>query len=288
MISKISLFFLLCLSFAVIAQNRENQNNLTGSLSTDANLILVNYPSKGDPQISFPSENKKLPMLAGLLSLIIPGAGEIYTEEYLKAGIFLVIEVAAITVDVIYLKKGDKATEEFKTFANANWSARRYAEWLNTYRVELGITNPPIDLGLVDQKDYSQINSNESQVSVNGKAFSHHLPRYGDQQYYELIGKYHQFNHGWSDSDNNTIEWLNNISPMFVDYAKMHIKPDNIYRVASTAVIGIYVNHFLSALDAIWSATTFNKNLAVKVRLDNIQFADHAEFYPKIYLSYNF
>ncbi|MDP2362170.1 MAG: hypothetical protein Q8M94_00220, partial [Ignavibacteria bacterium] len=65
-------------------------------------------------------------------------------------------------------------------------------------------------------------------------------------------------------------------------------KPDHIYRVASTAVIGIYINHFLSALDAVWSATRFNKDLAVKVRLENIQFTNHAEFIPTLYLTYSF
>ena len=28
---------------------------------------------------------------------------------------------------------------------------------------------------------------------------SHNLPPHGDQQYYELIGKYHQYSSGWND-----------------------------------------------------------------------------------------
>ena len=63
---------------------------------------------------------------------------------------------------------------------------------------------------------------------------------------------------------------------------------NDFYSVASTAVIGIYVNHFLSALDAVWSATRFNKDLAVKVRLENFQYANRVEFYPKIYFTYSF
>ncbi len=58
---------------------------------------------------------------------------------------------------------------------------------------------------------------------------------------------------------------------------------NDFYSIASTAVIGIYVNHFLSALDAVWSAAQFNKDLAVKVRLENLQLTDRTEFYPTIY-----
>ena len=68
----------------------------------------------------------------------------------------------------------------------------------------------------------------------------------------------------------------------------MRGEANDFYSVASTAVIGIYVNHFLSALDAVWSATQFNKDLAVKVRLENIQFADHAVFYPSVNFTYSF
>ena len=202
------------------SQQTGEQIILTGNLSLDFKTTLNDYYENATPQFQFSDgNNKKSPILAGLLSAVIPGAGEFYAESYWKAGIFAAIEAAAITVAIIYNNKGDKATDEFKVFANENWSARRYAEWLNTYRIELGITNDPIDLARVDNKDYSQLNANERQVNVGGKAFSHQLPPFGDQQYYELIGKYHQFNHGWSDSDENSPEWLNNISPYFISYA---------------------------------------------------------------------
>ena len=68
----------------------------------------------------------------------------------------------------------------------------------------------------------------------------------------------------------------------------MRGEANDFYSVSSTAVIGIYVNHFLSALDAVWSASTFNKNLAVKVRMESIQFANRAEFYPTINFKYSF
>ena len=63
---------------------------------------------------------------------------------------------------------------------------------------------------------------------------------------------------------------------------------NDLYAIASTAVIGIYVNHFLSALDAVWSAVSYNKDLAVKLRLDNTQLVDGTIFYPALHLTYSF
>ena len=53
---------------------------------------LDNYVEPITPQLALSVENKKSPMLAGILSLLIPGAGEIYSGEYLKAGIFVALK----------------------------------------------------------------------------------------------------------------------------------------------------------------------------------------------------
>ena len=65
-------------------------------------------------------------------------------------------------------------------------------------------------------------------------------------------------------------------------------KANDFYAVASTAVIGIYINHFLSSLDAVWSASLYNKNIAMKVRVQQNDFADHTEYIPTINLQFNF
>jgi len=63
---------------------------------------------------------------------------------------------------------------------------------------------------------------------------------------------------------------------------------NDAYNLASKAVIGIYINHLLSAIDAVWSASKFNDNLAVKMRVENIRFADRIEFVPTLSIKYNF
>jgi hypothetical protein len=264
----------------------EDRIVLSGNLAADSKILFNNYLELNTPQFSYPAENKKSPILAGVLSLLIPGAGEIYTEEYLKAGIFIALEAAIVTTAVVYDGKGDDKTIEFQNYADDymnpdhNWSVLKYAEWLITYEQgdpNMILSNDP-NRPPWEQVDWDLLNAAETG--------SHKLPPHGEQQYYELIGKYHQYSSGWNDFTGGGDK--NQISPNLIYYSGMRGEANDFYSVASTAVIGIYVNHFLSALDAVWSATQFNKDLAVKVRLENIQFADRVEFYPKVYFTYSF
>lgn len=287
MIYRFFIVLLIGLSSLMRAQNNDVLL-LTGNLTTDAKLVLNEYKVVENPQIKLINENKKSPFLAGLMSLVIPGAGEIYAEEYLKAGIFVAIEAAVITTAVIYDGKGDDKTIEFQNYADDyqnpdhHWSVVKYAEWLNLYEIvdkSKKITiDPDETLPPWKRVNWTQLNAAETG--------SHKLPRHGEQQYYELIGKYYQYAGGWNDFTGGSNK--EDISPNYLYYAGMRGDANDFYTVARTAVIGIYVNHFLSGLDAVWSTVSYNKDIAVKLRMENIQFADHAEFYPKIHLTYSF
>lgn len=269
----------------ISAQNIKEWKFLTGNLNTDAKLILSDFNEPNNPHFSFSQENKKSPVLAGVLSLLIPGAGEIYTEEYLKAGIFIAIEAAVITTAIIYDKKGDDKTVEFQNYADENWSVNKYAEWTLTHLPTLNSSLNAADFNVFNTDgsvNWSELNRLERAI---GKGYSHSLPPYGDQQYFELIGKYPQYSAGWNDFNSDD---YHDSSPNFLFYAGERGKANDLYNISSKAVIGIYINHFLSTLDAVWSATTYNKNLAVKVRLENLQLTDHTEFIPTLYLTYTF
>lgn len=263
----------------------------TGNLLEDSRIALNGY-SGNLTSAPITVEGRKSPFLAGLFSLIIPGSGEAYAQSYWKAAAFLAVEAAAIGASVYYNKKGDDATLDFQRYANANWSAVRYAEWLNKYAPEMGkdvVANIKIDPDATkapqDRVSFSEINAVERQLST----FSHVLPGYGEQQYYELIGKYHQFNHGWAESDPNTAEYLHNLPQQMLDYAKMHILPDDtFYKYADRAVVVMVINHFLSALDAAWTASRYNKNLAVNMELKQVNLTGLSEIYPQVNFTYSF
>lgn len=289
---KKMLFLIIIFIINVDSFGQENISfTQTGNLSFDAKQVLESYKESNLPQIVLQNENKKSPFLAGILSLLVPGAGEIYSEEYLKAGIFIALEAAVITTAVIYDGKGDDKTTEFQNYADAynnpdhNWSVVKYAQWLVQYEHnnDQDLLNRIIISSDETLPPWQRVNWTELNAAEKG---SHKLPRHGEQQYYELIGKYHQYSSGWNDFTGGGNK--DQLSPNFLFYSGMRGEANDFYSVASTAVIGIYVNHFLSALDAVWSASQFNSDLAVKVRLDNIQLTDRAIFYPKVILTYSF
>ncbi|NWF90465.1 MAG: hypothetical protein HXY50_13515 [Ignavibacteriaceae bacterium] len=269
---------------SIFAQVPQENIQLTGSLINDSRIIQSSYLPNEIIKHNFQVNNKKSPMLGGLMSLIIPGAGEVYAEQYWKAAVFLAVEAAVITTAIIYDKKGDDKTADFENFANQNWSAKRYAEWtldnLQRLNPELDASNyrdriiNPVD-GTVN---WSELNNLERAI---GGGYSHTLAPYGEQQYYEMIGKYPQFSHGWSDSNPADTDY-HILSPFFKSYSTMRGDANDLYGVASTAVIFIYVNHFLSAIDAAWSVANYNNNLAVKLRVEPIHLAGKYDFVPTL------
>lgn len=274
----ISCFFILTAFSLILAQ--ENDVKLTGNLNVDSKIVLDSYKDNMVQQAPLSIGNKKSPVLAGLFSGIIPGAGEFYTEQYVKGGILLAIEAAAIYVGLKYNKLGDNRTTDFNNYADKNWSVVKYAQWLIQYQNAPGdiITSNDESKRPWERVDWTKLNAAE--------IGSHKLERYGEQQYYEMIGKYYQFAAGWDDfTFGNSIE---SRSPHNDLYEGMRHDANDAYNVAAKAVIVICVNHVLSIIDAIWSANVYNKHIAMNVRFQENQFAFRTEYVPTVNFSYSF
>jgi len=284
-------YYLLSLCFFTVnfAQNIQLDNyHLTGNLLADSKIVLNNYEELSAVFALDDLPDKKSPALAGVMSAVLPGSGEFYVGEYLKAAIFFAVEVTLITVAVVNNNEGDELTAEFEAFADEHWSAVDYSEYMMDHWQELGLSEQCVidinyegNLQPWERVNWDDLNHCESSIGV----FSHRLPIHGQQQYYELIGKYKQYSSGW-DEFNGTV--YNQVPQIMKDYAVMRGNANDAYNVASTAVVGLYINHLLSAVDAIWSATTYNKDLAIKMRVQNIQLADRIELVPTLNISYNF
>lgn len=253
---------------------------LSGNLKVDSKLLLDN--NKLESTNLLPNvRSKKNPMIAGLLSMILPGAGEFYNGDYVKAAIFLGIETAIITVALTYDKKGEDQTNVFEDFADENWSPVKYAEWLNNHIEGANIPiNPNTSLLPWERVNWDSINFYESK-------FSHKLPKHGDQQYYELIGKYPQYSPGWNQFNPSEPDY-HILPPIFLEYSKMRGKANDYFAVSSNAIKVMYVNHLLSVIDAIWSAARYNSNIDISVRMERNNLVYKEEYYPKLYLKYNF
>ncbi len=208
---------------------------------------------------------EKSPYLGALFSGIIPGTGELYAKSYVKAAIFAAIETGLWIAYANYESNGDDQTAEYQNYANQNWDVYKYAGWL---KQENFSGSSEINLESDKETLRRQINVCEAQN------FSHQLPPYGAQQYYELIGKYQNFVTGWADADLNVVN-RNNYgtykTTMFTDYSYSRQDANDYYDNATTSLTLVVLNHLLSAADAAWSVSMFNKDLKVKtsVHMEN-------------------
>jgi hypothetical protein len=219
------------------------------------------------------------PLTNSLFSLVIPGAGQYRSERYTKAAVFIAVEAALIAYAIVNDKKGDDKTREYQQYADKHWSPLDYARWINKY----GITDygPNIsfsqsDFDAVINKDFRKINEWERGPHRSG--ISHTLPPYGDQQYYELIGKYHQFKYGWDTyprdgdgipiSDGGIVDAL--IPQQLKEYAAERGKANDYYYAASFAASAMVINHVVSALDAFLSTKSFNREISASVVMKQI------------------
>lgn len=290
-------YFLAILFFISILKAQDLK---IGENKDFAKLHLAYVLSKHN-DAEFPSANSNVelkkysPLKAGLMSAIIPGSGEVYTGSYFKSALFFAVEIASWVVYFNYTKKGDEQTKKFKQFADENWSVVDYALWMNEWMRRYGTADAPM-VGIDpdaskrpwERVNWFRLNEAERYISRLSGGFSHTLPFYGEQQYYELIGKYHQYAPGWNDFDKNFIpEDVNELKPTqnFKFYSIERGKANDFYSIASASAFIIVANHVLSAIDATVSAIVKNKKVKTETSLD---YNFSSGFVAKVKLSVDF
>ena len=285
------------LTVSIFAQ--ENEFQLSGNLYQDFVVSSVESNIVAQDSINIIAKKRK-PIVSAGLSLLLPGAGQVYNKDYWKTAIFVAVEAAAIYRAITYNQKGNDQTQFYKDFANSpdGWSVDKYAHWSvdNAGRINPGIEeNDPV-LDIFDDHNnvvWSKLNTLEMTI---GHWYSHQLAPFGDQQYYEMIGKYQQFNPGWSDYRDEDYPhegydgytYPDPVTPTFKWYADQRGKANDYYNVASTAVIVLIANHVLSAVEAALATNSYNRGLKASVSLNTQNIGYYHEYYPKFNLSYNF
>jgi len=222
-------------------------------------------------------------------SAVIPGSGQAANKKWVRAGLYFLAEAVMIGV---YLKgTHDAKVEErrYKYFANNNWSIVNYAQWLVEYHEQNNLSNKYVD----DLEQHIQgktaaynPNSDWSKIDIEllrnverntpfvypehiGNNFSHVMPDYGSQQYYELISKYYQYGPGWNDfATQYQLNWDGSGMPEnFILGARLANDFNDSYRLAGNMVSFLILNHIVSAFDAYLTVKIKNRKLETETNL---------------------
>ena len=288
-------------------------------------VVLAGWSASAQAQSSADSleqlftSKRSVPLALGL-SAVVPGAGQVYNRHWIKGAAALAAEATIILLNRTWYNQGTDGRAAYQAEAHRNWSPVRYAYWLNDYARYLdqlpdgrSITAPAVsissDVLSVDltQPDawtdaerlavrtlFLDIRRLEGQVyhGITGAAFSHKLPFFGEQQYYELVGKYYQYAPGWSDyeavlSDGRPTwidangQFIDSIDPdvstsdgrrpyvsaSFLTYADDHARANTLLRRSRRMISFLLVNHLLATLDAAIFARLHNLRVNAQVQL---------------------
>jgi len=184
----------------------------------------------------------KKPMLAAALSAAVPGAGEFYSGSWIKGTVFLAIEVAAWVGYKHYTDKGNDLRTTFRHYADTHW-----------FKLGENPANPSLGY-----------DPNDPTVPS-----THGLPESKTQQYYEMIGKYDQFEKGWDDWSKGVLV-RPDITPHRDYYESMRHDHNDQLINASRCTMAALTNHLLSAVDAAWTVHRHNRSIRAALRTDVI------------------
>ncbi len=276
-ISSFLAFFFLATCYAgdiFKANESENQGLLTPSKRSQLSAEYFNALNSLTLQDTLTKEQKlaqlpgyKLPKKALFFSALIPGAGEFYTESYIKAGAFFLAEVAAWTVYGTYTSKGKDEEKKYQNYADAHWDPAVWQQWKQNYTGSM----------------------EDAHASTMEKYLSGDKAATTKQQYYEMIGKYSAFYVGWdfvkyyenqyfNEIGMDSIETIQQDSPDIGKYMDMRDKSNKLFRLARTATNYVIVNHILSAIDAAWTAKRHNNKLIeASIQVEQIFYVDQLQ-----------
>ncbi len=298
-------FFLVILLFAASELTAQLKTDLQGSvikISEDVQqpVSISDFQYQPSDQGGLIGALQTQPGLAFLSSAIIPGTGQAANGKWARAGIYLATEAFSI---FYYINRTNKAREQeqaYEAFTHREWSVVAYSQWLVAYYDNNGLSDPKVEqlrnmvAGL--NPDFTDTRNDWAKVDINllqrierdtelicgscpSGNFSHVLPAYGSQQYYELISKYYQFEGGWSDfyaqnvaqnNPNYNYQYDTNgsfASDFFFLGADRAARFNNNYRRAGNILSLLVVNHVVSAFDALFTLKLKNAKLQANADL---------------------
>lgn len=287
-----------------------DDDSLRGSTTAQLRSQLL-YDARLPGEAVAADVTRSVPLALGL-SAVVPGLGQAYNGDWIRSSAAFAIESGLVIGYFLWRSEGRKGEDAYKAFAHQHWDPAQYASWLNDYVDFLeqsdGATLGAEPISIPDGIDFaapsawtaaerqavrgffSDVRAVEDLVyhPETGAAFSHNLPFFAEQQYYELIGKYFQFAPGWRDypawKANGTFTGAidpertgpngtkPNVQGRFLEYAEDHAAANTLLRRASRASAFLVLNHVVAAFDAAISAKLHNDRIGTDIRLGHDRF----------------
>ncbi len=269
------------LSGSIIRQSEE-------SVSPELNIRQFRYASYSSEPGGLFEPIRSKPGYALLSSAVIPGSAQAANGKWLRAGVYFLTEIAGVIYYFDRQKTAERQERDYIRYANAHWSVVSYAQWLVNYSQANNLDNGYMELQAhiagqtpsYSTSDWNKVNLGllqriESRTpfvtpSGIGSNFSHTLPGYGSQQYYELISKYYQFQAGWSDFEpgNYVYAWDgSDASDQFRAGVRKADRFNDNYRRAGNILNLILINHVVSAFDGYFTVKLKNSRIEAEANL---------------------
>lgn len=223
--------------------------NLTEAINDTDSISVVTKPNK-------------YPARGLMLSLVVPGGGQLYAGSKLKSVLFFTAEIVGWLMWNQYFKQGDIEREKFEAFADEHWKLENWVYQTPALSATYGdvIIEGTHHLQLL-LEDGTYVTSD---TLTAGWIEGSQVVR--DLEFYENVGKYNQFVAGWDDlyDDFGNSAWWEkqkkvgkNFELLVMtdnkkDYLDKRARHNKLLKFAKYSITAVMFNHLFSAVDAAW------------------------------------
>jgi hypothetical protein len=163
------------------------------------------------------SEQYRYPGKAMIFSGLIPGMGELYSENWKRAIVFMGIELASWITWSQYENKGEEQTIKFELFADEHWN---FNHWIDNYE------NWNIGT-LSGDSSYPYYDGYDSSAVDQFRLFSHYDDYDGDWTYSDIWESSHGIAFSYYDNDGNLVS-MNSSDSGFEEFYNSYVVGDFI------------------------------------------------------------
>ncbi len=215
-------------------------------------------------------KSKSIPLGIGL-STVLPGAGQLYNGNTAAGIIYLALEAVYIGGTIYFNQQGSLGIEAYEDYADVHWHVD---DWLDIYDPAVDPTTHRATV-YIDNQHYSPENETDyAAMMVDIQDGYTTMSIMKDYHFYENIGKYQQFKQGWDDwypGSEVPGDPLNGIIGRYsdnqYDYAGMRREANKLLDFGTYFGTAIFLNHFMSAIDAGFRIKKGNGNQDILITL---------------------